>query len=169
MNESLLNIDNLIGGLQGTLTQVIDYLPRVVAAILILLLGWLIARLLRVVAGKIVLQVDSLWQRVLSVQGLEPTERRHPPVEVVGAILYWLALVVFLTLAADVLGLDIFVVGLKQILSYFPLVIGGLLIMMVGFVIASLVRDVVVTAAASAELLHGDLLARSAAPARSGW
>ena len=162
MNEPLFDLDKLLGAFQGTLTQVINYLPRIAAALVILIIGWLIARLLRVVISKIVQHIDLFWQRILTRRGFGSMQRKPPPVRVVSEIFYWLTLVIFLTLAADVLGLDIFVVGLKKILGYFPLVIGGLLIMMVGFVISSLVRDVVATASASAELIHGDLLARSA-------
>lgn len=161
MNESIFSLEQLLASFHEITAQVIAYLPRVAASILILLAGWLLAKMFRVLVSRLVVHISNIWNRVLVMQGLEMPARR-PPQRIAGEIVYWLTLVIFLTLAAEVLGLDIFVTGLKQILGYFPLVIGGLLIMMIGFVISSIVRQIVASASASAELMQGDLLARSA-------
>ena len=71
-------------------------------------------------------------------------------------------MLVFVTLATEILGLSIFGTWLKQIVTYLPLAIAGILIMLVGFLVSSLVRDLVASASDSAGLSHGDLLARTA-------
>jgi small-conductance mechanosensitive channel len=87
---------------------------------------------------------------------------RHPPARIVGAVVFWLMMLIFITMSTEVLGLGIFVTWLKEIVNYLPLAIAGLLIVLVGFVISSLTRDLIASTAASAGLSHGDLLGRTA-------
>ena len=71
-------------------------------------------------------------------------------------------LLVFVTLATDILGLSIFGTWLREIVTYLPLAAAGLLIVLVGFVVSSLARDLVTSTATSAGLAHGELLGRTA-------
>lgn len=162
MNESVSTLEGLIAGLQGMMVQVLEYLPRIAAAVLVLVLGWLLARMLRLLVVRAIGRLDRLWQRLISKRGLEHMQSRHPPARVVGELVFWLLLLIFVTLATDILGLGIFGTWLKEIVTYLPLAAAGLLIVLVGFVVSSLARDLVASAADSAGLSHGDLLARTA-------
>jgi small-conductance mechanosensitive channel len=71
-------------------------------------------------------------------------------------------MLMFVTLTTEILGLGIFVAWLKEIVTYLPLAAAGLLIVLVGFVVSSLARDLVASAAASAGLTQSDLLGRAA-------
>jgi len=103
-----------------------------------------------------------VWQRFISRRGLEHMQSRQPPTRLVGELVFWLLMLVFVTLATEVLGLDVFGTWLKQIVAYLPLAAAGLLIVLVGFVGSSLARNLVASAASTAGLARGDLLARSA-------
>ena len=162
MNESVSTLEGLIAGFQGMTTQVLEFLPRVAVAIVVLILGWLLARLLRLLVMRAMSSLDHFWQRLISKPGLAHLSPHHPPTRVVGGLVFWLLMLVFVTLAADILGLDIFGAWLKEIVAYLPLAVSGLLIVLVGYVLSSLTRDLVTSAAESAELSHGDLLGRTA-------
>lgn len=162
MKESVDTLKGLVAGFQDIAVQVLAYLPRVAAAITVLVLGWLLARLLRLILERAIGRLDQLWQRLISKRGLKQLQPRHPPTRIVGALVFWLLLLIVITLAAEILGLDIFGTWLKEMLTYLPLAAAGLFIVLVGFVVSSLVRDLLSSAATSAGLLHGDLLARTA-------
>jgi small-conductance mechanosensitive channel len=70
-------------------------------------------------------------------------------------------MLIFVSLATEILGLGIFGDWLKEIVTYLPLAVSGLLIVLVGFVVSSLARDLVTSTAGSAGLSHGDLLGRT--------
>lgn len=158
--DSLLT--GVVAGIQGMTNTVMAYLPRIAAAVLILVLGWLLARLLRLLVVRAISGLDQLWQRLMSRRGLEHLQPRHPPTRIVGELVFWLLMLIFVTLATDILGLGIFGVWLKEIVTYLPLAGVGLLIVLVGFVVSSLARDLVSAAAGSAGLSHGALLGRTA-------
>jgi len=160
MIESASTLEQLTTGYQGIIAQIIAYLPTIAVAITVLVLGWLLARFLRVLTVRAIGRLDLLWQRLISKQGVQPP--RHPPVRIIGEVVFWITMLITITLSTEILGMDIFGNWLKEIVSYLPLAIAGLLIMLVGFVVSTLARDLISSAATSAELSHGDLLGRIA-------
>jgi len=162
MSESASTLDGVAAGFQGMAAQVVAYLPRLAIAVVVLVLGWLLARLLRLLVVRAIGRLDRLWQRLVAKRGLEHLQPRHPPARVVGELVFWLLMLIVVTLATEILGLGIFGTWLKEIVTYMPLAAAGLLIVLVGFVVSSLTRDLVASGAASAGLSHGDLLGRTA-------
>lgn len=161
MKESVTTLKGLVAGFEDMTTQVLEYLPRVAVAVLVLVIGWLLARLLRLVLERSVVRLDKFWQKLESERGLTAIKSRNPPTRIIGILVFWLILLIFITMAADILGLNIFGTWLKEIFTYLPLAAAGLFIVLVGFVVSSLARDLMASAAASAGLSHGDLLART--------
>lgn len=155
-------VDGITQAFHAMLLQAQGHLPNVVMAILVLTVGWLIARLMRVAVVKGVGRLDLFWQRFTSKQGLTQLQVKQPPTRIVGELIFWLLMLVTVTLATEILGLGIFGEWLRQILAFLPLVASGLLIVLVGFVISSLARDLVYTAAESANIARADILGRAA-------
>ncbi|MCW9013155.1 MAG: mechanosensitive ion channel [Gammaproteobacteria bacterium] len=162
MNDSASIIEGLTSVFQNIGEQALLYLPKIAAAVMLLVVGWLLARLVRLLVVRAIGSLDHVWQRLVSRRGLEHMQSRQPPTRIVGELVFWLLMLVFVTLATEVLGLDVFGTWLKQIVSYLPLVVAGLLIVLVGFIVSALARDLVASAAGSAGLARGDLLARTA-------
>ncbi len=161
MNDSASTLDGLTQAFHNMAVQVLEHLPRVVTAVVVLVIGWLIARLLRLLIVRAISRLDQLWHRFTSKQGLGHLQPHQPPTRIVGELVFWLLMLVFITLATEILGLDIFGTWLREILAYLPLAVGGLLIVLVGFVVSSLARELVSTAASSAGLSHSDMLGRT--------
>ncbi len=162
MNDSVSLFEELTTGFQPLVSQVIVYLPKIAVALLILLFGWLLARVLSLLIVRAIARLDGLWHRLISKRGLAPVQLHHPPTRFVGELVFWLMMLVVVTFAAEVLGLDIFSTWLEGIFAYLLLAAAGLLIVMVGYVVSSLARDLILSAAETADMSHGDLLARTA-------
>ncbi|KPK36648.1 MAG: hypothetical protein AMJ69_13130 [Gammaproteobacteria bacterium SG8_47] len=155
-------LTSLSASLVDVLNSVIVFAPRLLAAVALLLAGWLVARLLRMLITRLIASLDRLWHGFILRSGLEHLQARHPPAKVIGAVVFWLTLLFFLTAATEVLGLGVFVTWLSQVVAYLPVLVAGVLIVLAGFVVSSLVRDLVAATAASAGFAQGDLLGRSA-------
>jgi len=160
MNESASIFDGLATAFQTLISQVLGYLPKVTLALLVLVLGWALARLMRFLVVRTIARLDRLWQRMIVKKELVHLQPRNPPTLIVGELVFWLLMLVFITFATNILGLGIFGTWIKSAVSYLPVIAAGLLIVLVGFVVSSLVRDLVATATASAGLSNGGLLAR---------
>ena len=161
MNESASSVQSFFGELQNLASHVLNYLPKIAVAIVILVIGWVVARILRMLVVKTINHLDQLWQKIILKRGLERLQPRQPPARIVGELIFWLFLLIFITLATQILGLNIVAVWLKAITTYLPLIIAGLLIVIIGFIVSSLVRDLVTSAMLSSGLSHGDLLGRT--------
>lgn len=162
MNEqSSYSMEGLALAFQSVANQVLEYLPRIGAAILVLIIGWFIARLIRSVIVKAIGQLDLFWQRFINKQGLAQMQPRHPPARIVGELVFWLLILVFVTLATEILGLSIVGEWLAELVKFLPLAVAGILIVLVGYVLSSLARDLVNSTATSVGLARADLLGRA--------
>jgi len=128
--------------------QLAEYAPKLLGALLLLLVGWLIARLLRGLAVKVMhvleLVLHRLWRGPAKASVLPSAS-----VEIVGTILFWVVIVFFAAAAGNVLGLDAFSSWLKDLMAYLPTLVAGLVIILAGVLLSGLGRDLTVAALVS--------------------
>ena len=139
-----LGIQQIATSIQVVFAQIFEYVPNVLAAGVIVLVGWFIARVVRqVVEGLLkAIGTDQAGQRV----GI--SEERSLS-EIVGLILYISIFVVAIIAALDALNIPAITVPATQMLSTFinviPSLIGAALILVVAYyvgrLVANLVRD----------------------------
>lgn len=136
-------------------------LPNLLAAVALLLLGWLLARLLRVLAMRASRVLEALLGRLSGPAGAagRPFGR---PAALLGALVFWLVLLMFVTAAAEVLGLRSFTGWLTRLIDYLPTLAAGLMIMVAGYILAGFVADLVHAAAARLAPAQRNALARLA-------
>ncbi|HEY9052065.1 MAG TPA: hypothetical protein VIQ03_11010, partial [Gammaproteobacteria bacterium] len=91
-HESLLT--SLSQSFNSMLINFVDYLPRILAALLVLVIGWLIAKMIRTLVIRLVNQLDRLWQKMVMNKGLVSLQPRHPPARFVGEILFWMTILI---------------------------------------------------------------------------
>ena len=156
------NLEGIAASMQNMVAQVLAFMPRVAVAILVLIIGWFVARVLRNLLMRAVGRLELLWQRLINKQGLKPVQPRHPPARIVGELVFWLLMLVFITLTTEILGLDIVGAWLKDVVTFLPLAASGIFVVLVGIVLGSLTRDLVASAADSVNLARSDLLGRTA-------
>ncbi|MFC1589133.1 hypothetical protein ACFL3P_02565 [Pseudomonadota bacterium] len=62
MNEPVAILEGLIVTVQNLASQLLAYLPRTGLAVLVLVLGWLLAKLLHKLVEHTITRLDHLWQ-----------------------------------------------------------------------------------------------------------
>mgnify|MGYP003394558563 CR=1 FL=1 len=134
---------------------VVGFVPNLVVAIVILVIGWLVGALL----GRAIWQVFKSLRidDALRQSGLESFLRRGG-VELdsgafIGGLVKWFVIVIFLVASLDVLGLSQVNFFLQDVvLGYLPRVLAAALVLLVAGVIGDVVGRIVVTAAKTAEI-----------------
>ncbi len=137
------------------------YLPSILGAFLLLLIGWIAARLLRSVAVRAAGVVDRLLARVTATGGTERARLPQSSAQVLGSLVFWLVLLFFITAATQVLGLNAFTAWLAGVVNYVPTLFSGALIIGAGFLLSRLARDLVVTTSSVSGTRQRELLGRS--------
>ncbi|HVL52306.1 MAG TPA: mechanosensitive ion channel domain-containing protein [Actinomycetota bacterium] len=150
--------------------QAAAWMPRVLLALAVLLVGWLVARLLRLVTSKV---FDSwtkrLTPRIARLVGdsdiqarLERTSSSRSVARGAEMLVFWVVFLVFVTIATETLGLDIVSTWLTGVVGFLPRILGALFVVLLGFLIGSAVRTAVTAAAASAGFSYAGAVGRTA-------
>ncbi len=130
----------------GLWYTVAQYLPAILAAVIVFVIGWIVGVILyRVVVESVrVLRIDE----VLRAAGLNDAAKEAGFTldigRFLGTLVMWFMVVVFLVASLDILGLNRVTIFLQQVvLGYLPQVIVAVLILILGAVLAEIVRGLV--------------------------
>ena len=143
---------------------IVAYLPQIIGAIIILALGWILARFIRYLITKILqkLQFEKLTEKAGVGELLRKGEIYRSPSNLIGLVVYWFILVLVFIAAMDALGLPVVSEALDNIFLYIPNVVAALVVLVLGFLFGNLISSVVRTAAANAEIAESEILAKTA-------
>lgn len=156
MTEQFAQIQQLVFQMgTDTLSAVIGFLPKLVGASVVLLVGWLFARLLSAVAQRsLQASLDGLLERAGVTQALEQRSITTNPSEIVGRLLYWLVMIGFIMGASQIIGLDAVSAAIMRVLGYIPSVVSASLVIAAGVFLARFVGNLVSSGAAAANLSY---------------
>jgi hypothetical protein len=130
------------------------FLPKLVASLVILGVGWLASSLVAALAERILRQVgvDRAAQRVgisntLARAGAVPTASR-----ILGQLVFWVLMLTFLLSAVETLGLTAVTGTIDRLIGFLPNVIAAVLLLLLGLLLARFIRNVVSSGAAAADV-----------------
>ncbi len=141
-----LQLTTVSAPLNSFLQEVFSYLPRIAGAAVLLGVAWVLATVVKAIVVRGVGRFN-LDERIAQQTGAAPGETSFMLNETFGNALYWFVLLFFLPLILDVLQLQ----GplqpvqnlLDQILSALPRILTAILIGVIGWFIARIVRIIV--------------------------
>src|SRR3989344_8150883 len=139
---------------------VIGFVPNLVVAILIVVIGWAIGALLGKVVAQVIksLRLDDGLRRAgveefLSRGGISLNSGAF-----LGVLVKWFVMLVFIIAALDVLSLTQVNLFLRNILEYIPQVIVAVLILLAAGIIGDVLKRIVVSSARSADVRSAGFL-----------
>jgi hypothetical protein len=153
--------DVLTSSFQNLFYGLVAFLPNLLAALVIFVIGWLIgAGLSRVVAQVIgSLRVDQALRAAGVDRVVERAGWKLNSGAFLGMLVKWFFIIVFLVAALDVLGLTEVTIFLRAVvLGYLPQVIVAVLILLVAAVVAEAAQKVVSGSASAAHLRSANFL-----------
>ncbi len=151
VGATALQLDAVPDFLQETVASIIAFLPRLVGALLILLIGWIIGR---VVSGivKRVADAAELDRLVLDTPlGRMLGGTQDAVSSAFGKLAAWFIYALAILAAADALAIPLLSQWISRAVSYLPAFIAGLLVIVVGFVVADFVGDAIKRTRAATE------------------
>lgn len=134
------------------------FILRLLAAVAILALGWLVAKLLKEQVFRVLLTVrfDVASEKAGIDDVLVRADIRQSPAELVAVLVYWLVVLGSLVAAVSTLGLVQVSDLLTRCLVYAPKVIAGVLVLILGLYLASFLAGVVRAAAVNAGIAESE-------------
>ncbi len=148
---------------KSLLAQVGTFVSALCAIILILVVGWIIARIIKNLVARIldILQINSYADKIGVDKILAKGGIKYGISELISVLCYWVVMLIALVIAVSAVNLNQQAAGLlNTIVLYIPKVISSIFILILGMFFASFTSSAVQTAAANAGVEQSNLLGR---------
>ena len=140
-----------------------EFVPRILIALLVLLLGFILARLVASGITRLLQLIgfDRLVSRTAFQVLMERSGTKKPISAILGTIGFWLILSLFLLFASESLRLPLISEALTSLFHYIPRVGIAILILVLGLIAANFVRELIIMACSSAGITQGTIVAQA--------
>jgi mechanosensitive ion channel-like protein len=132
---------NIGNSLQQSTDTIFSYLPKILAFLIILIVGYIIAKVVKAVLNKILdkVKVDQKLQHGKAGEMVVKVSPGGKPSHLIGATAFWIIFLFALSSAIWALQIPALTTFMNQVLAFLPNVIAALLIFIVAAVIAGAV------------------------------
>jgi hypothetical protein len=157
-----MNWNELIADpIRQMLTRILAYIPILLGALIILIVGWIVAKLIRRAVDLLLKAVrfDVMADKTGISEVLRKGDLKITAREIVSGLVYWLIIIMVLVMTVDALGLPKASDVLASLFAYIPKVIAALLVLIVALFLASVVSGIVRTACGNANLPRPEIIA----------
>ena len=136
---------DIVRSLQEALSQFFGYLPQLVGAIVILIVGYFVAKILQAVVGRILhgIGFDGWMERAGIKRFFDRADTRQTPASILGKLVFWFVFIIAIVMATDALGIRQVSEVFSQLIAYIPNIIAAILILILASLLANFVAGLV--------------------------
>ncbi len=152
--------DAVSASFSDIIDRLINFIPSLVGAVILLIIGWLVGMLLEQVVDRVLraISAQKLFERARIENLVQKTGSNRDTTGLIAGLIKWITYIVFFMAAAQVLQLEAISDFLSQILAYMPNVIAAVGIALIGGVLAQFLAEVVRGAVSAASLGYAGFL-----------
>lgn len=157
-------VDLVLESARSFLMQLGEFLPKLMAVVVILIAGWLIAKSLGylVVRGLRLVNFNVVTEKAGLDGFLRQGGIRRSTIDILGVLVYWLVILATLLAAFNTLGLTVVSELFSKITLFVPHVIVAVLILAIGLYFARFVGDTVSAYGRNVGIEDATLIGRAA-------
>ncbi|PIR66745.1 MAG: hypothetical protein COU51_02320 [Parcubacteria group bacterium CG10_big_fil_rev_8_21_14_0_10_36_14] len=150
----------LSSSFQTLWVSMIDFLPKLFGALVIFVLGVLIATGAASITRRIIkfLRIDKLVERLKIEQTFEHAGIKIVVSDIFAWIVKWFLILVFFVTAVDIMGWSEIVSFLNQVLLYLPNVAVAVAISLIGIILGGFIGETIIKVVAAGKMKNGKLL-----------
>ena len=130
---------------EGFLTKIMDYLPNVIAALVILIIAWILAKVLRSLVRKL-MRATTIDKR-LGKGGEGDDKSEYPVAWGTGTAVFWIVWIFFILAILEVLGLEgtlnSIAVLFERVFSAIPNILAAVFILVILYYVGRLLANLV--------------------------
>ena len=142
-----LSLDYILEKLRSAFMDLADgainALPNIVVAVVILFVGFVVAKVIKVILGSTFkkINLDGIFDKMGLTDVFSKIGLKAGPSSTIPKLIYWLILIVFIKTAANHAGVQDVSNLLDQIIAFLPRVLTASFILLIGFVVADLIQN----------------------------
>jgi len=145
---------NFLERLQASLSQLWELVPALLGAAVVLLVGFLVAKLFQKGAARLMrrIHLNEMLRKGGVIHAVDPAGTHFNPTRVVATLVFWFVMFTVMLVAANALGLESLTKVFSELVGYIPSVIAAIVIVILGIVLGEFVGGLIL---ASTSALHG--------------
>ena len=154
----------LIDPIKAMLVKIWGYVPSILGAILILVIGSFIAKVIETVVARVLkmVKLDMASEKAGIEKILAQGDVKMTLSEIIAAIIYWCAILIVIATALSALNLNVAAELITRLAEYVPSILAAVFIIVLGSFLANFVGTVVRTSASNAGVGTAKLLGKMA-------
>ena len=156
MNWNIVIMDSV----REMLTRVGAFIPRLIGVLLILILGWLLAKLIETAIIRLLklVRLDTLSEKSGANNFLAKGGIKYTLSELIGVLVYWIMMLIVIITALNALQWTVAAELLNRVVAYIPNVIASIVILVIGMFVSTVLAGVIRTATGNAGIKQSRLL-----------
>ncbi|MEL6986797.1 MAG: mechanosensitive ion channel domain-containing protein [Bacteroidota bacterium] len=137
--------------LREMLEKLASALPKVILAIIVFIVGYIVAKIVARIVTKLLSKVgvDKLGEKLNQIDLISQSSFEIVPSKVLGKIIYYLLLLISTLVATDILGIPAVSQLFKDIISFIPNLLVALIVLLLGILLADVIKNLVYTTCTS--------------------
>ncbi|HSH86502.1 MULTISPECIES: hypothetical protein [unclassified Methylophilus] len=138
-------IDIFLSSLNQFWIELVNFVPKLLAVIVILFFGWLVAKLVRIGVKRLleITQFDAFAKRSGLESFMRSANLNVTLSGIISQVVYWLVILLFVITCANSLGMTEVAMLLRELASYLPHIIVAILVVIFGTLFARFINRLV--------------------------
>jgi len=135
------------------------FLPKFIFALIVFLIGYLIGRLVQYLSKRFIRGTNRF---ITNKKVSKHLQQRHLDQSAVfiSKALYWIILVLFITISSEIMGIPVATAWLSGIVQYLPNILAAIIIVFVGIIGGKIVGDIILSATIRSGVSYGNVLSK---------
>jgi len=141
-----------------------SYVPAIFGAIIILVVGWMLAKLVEAIVIRVLkaVRLDIASDKAGIANVLAQGDIKISLSELIGGIVYWLIVLVVVATTLDALNLKIASELISRLAEYVPNILAAIFILIIGTFLANFIATIIRTAGSNAGLKNAKFMSQIA-------
>lgn len=158
-----LIVSNFNQSIQDFLEIIQKFLPNLMSSILILILGFITAWIIRIVVGMIakLVKADKIISNSDIARMLEKSDIRMSPIKVLRQLLYWTIVFIFAIIALISLKVPAMENLLERFFLYLPNVFIAALLLVIGYLVANFIGRILLITQVNAGVKYAGIISKA--------
>ena len=144
--------------------QLVGFLPNLLAVLAILIVGWIVARLIKTGLVRLLgaVKADSVAERIQLAEMLARGGIERTFSQLVGALAYWVVMLVVLVAALNALQLTATAELLQRLVGFLPTIVTAIVVLILGILAAGFLGATVRAVASNSGIAQAQVLGQFA-------
>lgn len=153
-------LEDLDQMLIGFKTHLLAFLPKFIFALLVFFIGYILARLIQTLVKRF---IKSTNRFITNQKVKKHLQQKHLDKSAIfiSKTLYWIILILFITIASEIMGIPVITAWLSGIVQYLPNIFAAIIIVFVGIIGGKITADILMTATIKSGVIYGRVLSRA--------